>query len=163
MTLQVADMGMFGGAIEQMCREAMESMPPVSLEEQERLATEQQDRDRQRAEQAEIDQATIARLKEEYDFVAGYKLNLSGLTKRGCGRSGAMKRTVYHALSLKDVSCGRISRKAETFLCGVKEGSFGYVTSPSATASCPRCVAIVEKHGLKACSDPILKRLQKQL
>jgi hypothetical protein len=151
------------GAISDMCRELFLDTPPVSLEEQARIDAERQVRERERAEQAEFDRATIARLREEYDFVAGYKLNLSGLTERGCHRSGSMKSTVHHALSLKDLSCGRISRKAETFLCGANSGSFGYVVSPPSKICCPRCVAIINKYGLKQSSEPILKRLDKQL
>jgi hypothetical protein len=151
------------GAIEQMCRELMAVMPPVSPEEQARLDLESQEIDRQRAEQEEIDRGKLDRLRIEYDVVASYKLNLSGLTERGCHKSGGKNNTVNHALCLKDLSCGRISRKSETFLCGVNHGSFGYVISPLSEVSCPRCASIAQKNGLKSCSDPILKRLDRQL
>jgi hypothetical protein len=151
------------GAIEQMCRELMGITPPVSPEEQARLDLERQEIDRQRAEQEEIDRVKIAQLRDEYDLVAGYKLNLSGLTERGCHRNGSKDNTVHHALCLKDLRCGRISRQVETFLCGANHGSFGYLVSPSSEVTCARCAVIAQKNGLKSCSDPILRRLDRQL
>jgi hypothetical protein len=51
------------GAIEQMCRELMASEPPVSPEEQQRRKAEHSEREREQAEQAEIDRATMYHLK----------------------------------------------------------------------------------------------------
>lgn len=87
-------------------------------------------------------------------------LNLSGLSERSHG-NGRKRNTVIHAICIKPIQSGRLQRRTNEFLCGLKRGrkSFGYREAISSDVDCPRCAATIQRHGLSVCRDQSLGRL----
>jgi hypothetical protein len=110
--------------------------------------------------ETELDYQKLASIAEEFDVVAAYKIVLSGLSSRSSG-SGARRNSVCHGLTLRSLQLQRTGRLANEFLCKADGGSYGYIVQPSEQVNCPKCMELIDRYGLKVCTDPGAKKLSK--
>ena len=105
-------------------------------------------------------QAVILKLSDfEGDFVAAYKIVISGLQPNSNG-GGMNRASVIHGYTIKAIDKGRYKRKPKQFLCIQPKNSFGVASrlypegDPHGEITCPKCYTFIKRHSLSQCRDP---------
>jgi len=81
------------------------------------------------------------------DYHVAWFINVRMLGQRGSG-IGARQGTVNHAIADRSIQLSRCIRHPGDSLCGSSQRRWGDQSSTNEEITCPRCAAIVAKHGL---------------
>lgn len=93
----------------------------------------------------------------EGDVTPGFKIRLSGLSERSDG-TGMNRSSVYHAIAIKPIKKGRLSRSPGEFLCSRAGAKFGHRAVPGGKIDCDDCHQKIIRYSLSLCRDEAIGR-----